>query len=105
MMQPAAKLLNTSTVPGNLLISGLVLLGSALSGCTSLPPAPLILNLPDCPSPVRPDLPLVDGELPFDNLANINILLQRDDFMRAYIISLEATITCFQQQRGHYEPN
>lgn len=78
---------------------------SLLTGCgarelPTLPPAPLILNLPDCPAPAPPVLPLLNGNLPLDSPENLETLLIRDDAIRAYLWGLEATITCYQRRKG-----
>lgn len=75
----------------------------SLTGCgaatrPSLPPPPVILNLPDCPAPARPALPILDGALPFDAPVNVGAFLERDDLYRQHITALEAAITCFRRQ-------
>lgn len=60
----------------------LTLLGSLLlaAGCAErlpeLPPAPRIVLARACPAPERPELPPVDGELPFDAPENISALMR-----------------------------
>ena len=83
------------------LLIALIGLGS-LPGCgdmrPSLPPPPVILNLPDCPAPERPDLPQIDGHLPFDAPRNIAAILERDDVLRLHIKALGAALECFRRQ-------
>ena len=82
-------------------LTGLIALCS-LTGCAAKPapppPAPLLVPLPACPSPGKPRLAQLDGTLPFDAPANIQVLLERDDSMRGYVKGLEATVTCYQTQ-------
>lgn len=72
------------------------------SGCAArleIPPAPLILNLPDCPAPAPPKLPMIDGAAPLDSPKNVGLLLERDDVLRAYIAGLNAAIRCYQTRK------
>lgn len=88
----------------------IVLIGlCSLAGCggkraPELPAPPAILNLPDCPAPERPLLPLINGGLPFDSPENIESFLERDDIMRAYIKGLEAAVTCYRRIKIQGEP-
>ena len=79
----------------------LVALTALCSGCgtkQAVPqPAPLVLNLPDCPSPVPPVLPAVDGTLPFDGPENMERLAERDDVVRGCVDGLEAAIRCYRK--------
>ena len=81
------------------LLIGLIVLCSGCGEKRVEVPAPLILKLPDCPSPEPPDLPSFDGGVPFDSPENAARLLERDDVLRAYIDGLEAAIRCFRRQR------
>lgn len=81
----------------------------SLTGCgaprqATLAPPPLILSLPDCPTPEAPRLPRINGSLPFDAPANVKILLERDDILRAYIKGLNATVQCFRRTTAKKEP-
>ena len=69
------------------------------SACGREKPAPLILNLPDCPAPSVPVLPELDATEPLDSPANLARLLDRDDRIRAYIDGLNAALRC-EQARG-----
>lgn len=71
------------------------------SGCGHKRAAPLILNLPDCPAPAPPALPLLDGSAPLDAPDNVARLMERDDRMRAHIDGLNAALRCFQAGRNH----
>lgn len=71
------------------------------SGCGQKQAAPLILNLPDCPAPASPALPLLDGSAPLDAPHNVDRLMERDDRIRAYIDGLNAALRCFQARRNH----
>lgn len=80
---------------------------SLLTGCgarelPALPPAPIILKLPDCPAPTPPVLPVLDAALPLDNPENLETLLIRDDVIRAYLRGLEAAVNCY--KRRSHEP-
>ena len=86
------------------LLIGLIVLCSGCGAKADIPAAPLILKLPDCPSPGVPVLPTFDGTAPFDSPENTARLLERDDILRAYIDGLEATIRCFRRQREEHEP-
>jgi len=74
------------------------------SGCAArqiqVPPAPEIVRMEECPCPERPDLPLINGGLPFDHPVNVEAVLERDDVYRAYIQGLEAAIDCYRAQTG-----
>lgn len=52
------------------------------------------VELPECPSPEAPSLPLLDSDEPLESPANIEKLMLRDDVMRAYIDGLRAAIAC-----------
>lgn len=86
-----------------LLIGSIVLCSGCGTRHPTVPPAPVILNVPDCPSPKPPAVPPFDGSIPFDAPDNVARLMDRDDALRAYINVLEATIFCFRQQRGRNE--
>lgn len=85
----------------------LVALTALCSGCgtkQAVPqPAPLVLNLPDCPSPVPPVLPAMDGTLPFDGPENMERLAERDDVVRGYVDGLEAAIRCYRKGKVNNE--
>ena len=74
----------------------------SLAGCgvyrPSLPPAPAILKLPDCPAPARPYLPRIDGSLPFDAPDNVAAFLERDDVLREFVKALEDALVCFRRR-------
>ncbi len=63
-------------------------------GCSRKPAAPHILNLPDCPAPAPPVLPVIDGSEALDSPDNIARLMERDDLIRAYIDGLNAALRC-----------
>ena len=94
-MQRAVLLLLALTGPCSLL-------GCAAQAFPELPPAPVVLSLPDCPAPAVPTLPALDEALPLDGPLNTARLMERDDRFRAYLNALRATLTCYQQKR---EPN
>ena len=71
------------------------------SACGREKPAPLILNLPDCPAPSVPILPELDAAEPLDSPENIACLLARDDALRAYIGGLDAALRCYQARGNH----
>ena len=83
----------------------LTLLGSLLlaAGCAErlpeLPPAPHIMLARDCPAPERPDLPPVNGELPFDAPENISAFMRRDTILKSYAEGLEAAVDCDRKAR------
>ena len=77
---------------------GLCSLGGCAGRQETLSEPPLILTYVDCPSPHKPVLPFIDGEVPLDSLRNIEIFLERDDLMRSYIKGLEATVQCYQRR-------
>ena len=79
----------------------LTVLTALCSGCGHKQAAPLILNLPDCPSPSAPALPELDAAEPLDSPENIALLLERDDRFRAYIDGLKAALRC-EQARGNH---
>ena len=72
------------------------------SACGREKPAPLILNLPDCPAPSPPILPELDAGESLESPANVARLLERDDCMRAYINGLNAALRCY-EARGKHE--
>ena len=83
----------------------LTLLGSLLlaAGCAErlpeLPPAPRIVLARDCPAPERPELPPVDGELPFDAPENVSVLMRRDTILKNYAEGLEAAGDCYRKAK------
>ena len=81
-----------------LLVASIVL----CSGCGRKQAAPLILNLPDCPAPAPPALPLIDGSAPLDAPDNVARLMKRDDRIRAYIDGLNAALRCYQAGRNSH---
>lgn len=81
-----------------LLVASIVL----CSGCGPKQAAPLSLNLPDCPAPAPPVLPLIDGSAPLDAPDNVARLMERDDRMRAYIDGLNAALRCYQAGRNSH---
>jgi hypothetical protein len=65
----------------------------------------VIITVPvvECPAPVRPTLPDVDPALPLDHAANVEVLMIRDDALRAYVHGMESTIGCYKNQvEGHH---
>lgn len=70
------------------------------SGCGQKA-APLILDLPDCPAPMPPVLPMIDGAESLDSPANIARIMNRDDLIREYIDGLNAALGCYQARRRH----
>ena len=71
-------------------------------GCAARQPA--VPVIPDCPAPPIPELPaLISGE-PLDSLANIRILMERDDCMRLYVRGLEDALECYKKTGGNYGP-
>lgn len=94
-MQPASALLIALTVCG-------------LNGCAArepVTPAPLILNLPDCPAPEAPALPPLDGTLAFDSPENVAVIMERDDILRRYVDGLRAALRCYNTRaaKEHHE--
>lgn len=79
----------------------LAVLTALCSGCGQKQAAPLIFNLPDCPAPAPPALPLIDGSAPLDAPDNVARLMERDDRIRAYINGLNAALRCYQARRNH----
>lgn len=83
----------------------LTLLGSLLlaAGCAErlpeLPPAPHVMRARDCPAPERPELPPVDGELPFDAPENVSALMRRDTILKNYAEGLEAAVDCYRKAK------
>lgn len=74
------------------------------SGCApqqAILPAPVILNLPDCPAPAPPALPPIRADAPLDSPENADLLMQRDDRTRQYIDGLRAAITCYRRGKNH----
>lgn len=72
-------------------------------GCAAHQVGPELMLTPlpvECPAPVRPALPALDPALPFDHPCNVEALMERDDFCRAYIQGLEATVDCYRKQIG-----
>lgn len=87
-----------------LLVASIVLCSGCGAKQREIPPAPLVLNLPDCPAPLPPILPQLDGTLPLDSPENVGLLLERDDTLRAYIDGLKSAIFCYQKRKTPYEP-
>lgn len=79
------------------------LLGCLLTfGCAARQPA--VPVMPDCPAPPVPELPaLISGE-PLDSLANVRILMERDDCMRLYVRGLEDALECYKKTGDNYGP-
>lgn len=79
---------------------GLLLLTGLIGGC-GIKAVPV---MPDCPAPPVPELPaLISGE-PLDSLANVRILMERDDCMRLYVRGLEDSLECYKKTGGNYGP-
>lgn len=72
----------------------------SLCGCGARRAAPPVLNLPDCPAPAAPALPLLNAAEPLESPANMAALMERDDRMRAYIDGLSAALSCWQAKGG-----
>ena len=71
-------------------------------GCAARQPA--VPVMPDCPAPPVPELPaLISGE-PLDSLANVRILMERDDCMRLYVRGLEDALECYKKTGDNYGP-
>lgn len=83
-----------------LLLASIVL--CSLCGCGAQQAAPPVLNLPDCPAPPVPDLPLLDAEEPLETPRNLERLMERDDRMRAYIGGLTAALACWKENGEKY---
>jgi hypothetical protein len=84
----------------------LLLLGSIALCSACAKPAPMIMTVPvvECPAPIRPTLPDVDPALPLDHAVNVEVLMIRDDALRAYVHGMESTIECYKNQvEGHHE--
>ena len=79
----------------------IVLLVASIVLCSGCGPK-LILNVPDCPAPAPPVLPLIDGSAPLDAPDNVARLMERDDRIRAYIDGLNAALCCYQAGRTPY---
>ncbi len=77
-----------------------IILMLCLCGCGARRAAPPVLNLPDCPAPAAPALPLLNAAEPLDSPENLSRLLERDDRIRAYIDGLSAALRC-EQARGN----
>lgn len=78
-----------------------ILGGVFLTGCAGQPrpqPAPVILNLPDCPAPAAPVLPPLNPTALLDSPENGELLMLRDDLTRQYIGGLRAAITCYKRE-------
>ena len=82
-----------------------VLLSVSISGCGAsrpdLPPPPAILMLPDCPSPARPALPRINGDLPFDAPENTAAFLERDDIFRLHVMAQDSALACYKRMSTH----
>lgn len=72
-----------------------IILMLCLCGCGARQAAQPVLNLPDCPAPSAPALPLLDASEPLDSPDNMTRLMERDDMLRAYIDGLLATLSCW----------
>lgn len=78
----------------------LIALMLACSGCghraaTALPN----LEMPECPAPAAPILPHLDPYEPLDSPANVKVIMERDDIIRAYIDGLTAALACYGKRR------
>lgn len=78
-----------------------IILMLCLCGCGARQVIRPVLNLPDCPAPSVPVLPLLDAAEPLESPANMAVLMERDDRMRAYIDSLSAALSCWQAKGGN----
>ena len=69
-------------------------------GCASNPPVPepLVIEIARCPYPMPPELPLLHRGLSLDAPDNVNILMERDDCMRGYILGLRRALECYETQ-------
>lgn len=80
----------------------LILVGN-IAGCAErmpeLPPAPIVFEQRDCPTPSRPNLPVVDGTLPFDAPENVSAIMRRDTILKNYAKGLEAAVDCYRKAR------
>lgn len=77
-----------------------ILLMLCLCGCGARSAGPPVLNVPDCPAPAAPALPLLDAAEPLESPANMAAIMERDDRMRAYINGLSAALSCWQVKGG-----
>lgn len=78
----------------------LLLAGSiALCSCAAATP-PVVATMPvvECPAPGRPVLPDLDPGLPLDHQKNVELLMIRDDVMRAYVHGMESALECYRAQ-------
>jgi len=83
---------------GRLWLIGLIVLCSACAA-KQVPQAPVVVvPVVECPMPALPVLPDLYGGLPFDHPSNVEVLMERDDTMRAYIKGLRAACKCYLQQ-------
>lgn len=87
-----------------------LLIGSiaAFSGCAGKQsagevsvPRVSIQQTEECPAPGRPELPMLNGSLPFDHPENAEILMERDDLLRVYIHGLESAVRCYERQAAN----
>lgn len=78
-----------------------VILMLCLCGCGMRQTAQPVFNVPDCPAPSVPALPLLDAAEPLESPDNMARLMERDDMMRAYIDGLLATLSCWQAKGGN----
>jgi hypothetical protein len=79
----------------------LLLIGSiALCSCATARPAPLHVTaaVVECPAPIAPELPEINGTLPLDGPGNVEALMLRDDLLRGYIGGLRACVECYERQ-------
>lgn len=80
-----------------------LILAGNITGCAErmpeLPPAPIVFEQRDCPAPSRPNLPVVDGTLPFDAPENVSALMRRDTILKNYAKGLEAAVDCYRKAR------
>ena len=81
------------------LLCVLVLTACCLSGCAQKVTPSAAFELPKCPVPPAPELPELDATRPLDSVENLDILMTRDDAIRAYIAGLRATVNCYETQR------
>lgn len=71
------------------MLRAMLLLSVLIAGC-GIKAEPM----PDCPAPLRPELPALIGGEPLESAANMRILMERDDCMRRYIMGLEDALEC-----------
>ena len=86
-------------IPQRAALLPLVLIG--LCSCAGRPvpvPPPVVIRAVPCPEPTVPALPPLDGGESFDALPAWDVLMERDDIMRAHINALRRSLACYRAQ-------